>query len=158
MKEIELTKGKVASVDDEDFDSLSIHKWYYHSEGYAARREKGTNKMIFMHRQILGTPKGFDTDHINCDGLDNRKCNLRLASRAQNLFNVKIGRGNKSGYKGVSWHKAAKKWEACIKANGKKLYLGCFATTELAAAAYNKAAVKHFGQYARLNNIGQEKI
>lgn len=134
MKEIKLTKGKVALVDDEDFDLLNRHKWSCQvGTSYAGRREK--NKIIYMHRQIVIPRKGLVVDHINGDGLDNRRSNLRAISHKENIRAMRWNRRNKSGYMGVSWHKAAKKWEACVTRNCKKVYLGVFANKKDAATA-----------------------
>ena len=106
-----------------------------------------------MHRVILKTPKGMDTDHRNGDGLDNRRCNLRICTKSQNSINRKMQSNNTSGYRGVYWHKRDKKWLAHIKIDGKKINFGYCSTKEQAAEAYNEAAKKHYGEFARLNII-----
>ena len=100
-KRILLTKNKVAIVDDEDYEWLNQWKWKYHKDNYGYRTVK-YNKSIFMHRIINKTPDGLFTDHINREGLDNRKCNLRTVTRNQNIFNSKPRKNNTSGYKGVT--------------------------------------------------------
>lgn len=122
---IKLTQGKVAIVDKEDFDFLNQFKWHYDKvTGYAKRHIR--NKSIYLHKLINNTPEGFQTDHINRNKLDNRKENLRTCSRNLNQRNQDIDKTNTSGYKGVSWSKSMKKWEAFLFKNNKKINLGYF--------------------------------
>lgn len=92
-------------------------------------------------------------DHINGDGLDNRKSNLRICNGSQNRCNKGKPKNNTSGYKGVTWHTPNKKWVAQIAVNGKHSYIGSFKTKEEAAKAYNKKAKELHGEFARLNNL-----
>lgn len=147
MKLIPLTQGKFAKVDDEDYNDLSRHKWRLCSNRYAGR----LSKTIYMHRVVAKTPPGMDTDHINGDTLDNRRSNLRTCSATENQRNRSKNSSNKSGYKGVSWNINAGKWRATITVNRKNIHIGYFATAELAAQAYDDAAQKHGGEFARLN-------
>lgn len=151
MKKIPLTKGKFAIIDDEDYSLVSKYKWYY-SHGYAVYKNKN---ILFMHRLILNTPKESYTDHINGDKLDNRRCNLRLCSKSQNGANCKKTQKKKtsSKYKGVCWDKIRKKWKASIKFNYLGINLGYFLNEQDAAKAYNEAAIKYFGEFAKLNKI-----
>lgn len=156
MKKIKLTQGKVALVDDEDFEELNKHKWFIYSIGYAARYiriNKTKRKMISMHRIIMGRPAGMEVDHINHNILDNRKKNLRIVTHGQNMYNMKLSKSNTSGYKGVSWSKTAKKWSGLIQVNNKSIWLGNFKIKEDAAMAYNEAARKYHGEFAKLNKI-----
>lgn len=158
-KEIPLTQGKVALVDAEDYAYLSQWKWHAMKQKngiyYAVRNivKDGKQTTIRMHREIMKTPKGMDTDHTNGNGLDNRKENLRICAHSQNQKNCKKYNNNSSGYKGVCWHTRDKKWAVGIQMNGEKIYLGLYVTKEKAAIAYNEAAKKLFGEYARLNII-----
>lgn len=151
---IPLTKGKEAKVDSEDYDRLSKHKWYTHTSGkneYA--RRCGPDGRFYMHREILGAPEGMQVDHINHDGLDNRKCNLRIATPSQNMCNQKSGRGQ-SRFKGVSRTESGR-WASEIWVNSKKHYLGRYDTEEDAARAYNRVAEKYHGEFAKLNEVGE---
>ncbi|WP_061576552.1 HNH endonuclease [Bacillus licheniformis] len=158
-KEIILTNGGVCLVDEEDFYYLSKFKWHKRkSDGYVARTvyDKGTFKTIRMHREILKPPPELVVDHINRDKLDNRRENLRIATRSQNTANSIKPSTNKSGYKGVHYRKDQRKWRACIRVNQKNISLGQYDDPEKAARAYNKAAVEYFGEYARLNELPKE--
>lgn len=153
MKEIPLTRGLVALIDDADFDAVSAYKWYAaHRKGGAtfyARRTVNPSQTILMHRAILCAPSGVGVDHINCNGLDNRRSNLRLATSAQNAKNRGMHPGNTSGYKGVCWHPSANRWQAQIKVDGRNKYLGLFPTPVEAHAAYCAAAKELHGEFAR---------
>ena len=157
-KTIELTRGKVALVDDEDFELVSRWRWVAmrNPKGgnwYAIRRdwEREGAPTVYMHRVIIGARRGEHVDHRNGHGLDNRRANLRTASPQQNSMNMRRKSNASSRYKGVSWNKSRSKWEVRIKADGKNLYLGRFADEEEAARSYDRAAVEHFGEFARTN-------
>jgi len=159
MQLIELTgiRGKNAftMVDDIDFEYLNQWKWQLR-HGYATRNKeiKGKYYHVFMHRLINKTPDGLFTDHINLNKLDNRKTNLRNANKAQNSTNRIVRKDNTSGYKGVVWHNVGNGyWKAYITIEKKHKHLGLFRDKIQAATAYNEAAIKYFGQYARLNII-----
>lgn len=141
MKTIELTQGKVALVDDEDFEELNQHKWYAHKDGntfYAGRSINKPHPMtIHMHQAIMNAPKGVDIDHINGDGLNNLKSNLRIVTHRQNTQNRHATKS--SIYPGVGWHERDKKWRAYITINGKQKHLGHFDVEAEAYAAYLKA-------------------
>ena len=155
MKKIPLTQGKFAIVDNEDFDSLNQHKWFY-NQGYAVRNsslKNGKRKILLMHRVIVGIKNNDEVDHISGNTLDNRKNNLRTLNHFENCFNRIINKNNNSGYKGVFWHKLTEKWVAQIRLNRKAIHLGLFDLKEDAAKAYNNAAQKYFGEFSRLNEI-----
>jgi len=159
-KEIFLTKGFVAIVDDEDYEEISQWLWYpqkgvntyyavrnsYVSEDFEKR------KSISMHRQILDFPP-YHVDHKDGNGLYNVRLNLRKSSKAQNAHNQKPQRGRSSKYKGVRWHKHSERWTARITHKGNAFFLGAFHCEKEAAEAYNKAALNYFGEYAKLNEV-----
>ena len=164
--EIPLTQGKVALIDEEDFDLVTGYRWHTRKHGgkyYAqatVRLDNGMQTTIKMHRLIFGLsdPKTH-TDHINGDGLDNRRENLRAASCAQNQYNRGAQVNNKSGYKGVYWDRRRGKWVATIKVNRKTNYLGCHATPKAAHMAYCKAAIEMHGEFCNFGALesGQKK-
>ena len=153
MAQIRLTQGQYAIVDNEDFARLNSFKWYANKMGntyYAVRNSK--QKSIHMHREILGLKSGDGllTDHINGNGFDNRRVNLRRCTRSQNQHNMHSIWGT-SKYKGVSWHKAGKKWQARICVDGKRIHLGLFDSEIEAARIYNQKARELFGEFAKPN-------
>lgn len=156
MKKIQLTKGMFTLVDEEDYDMLNKHRWWACNgngiwyAGRTARDVNGKRITILVHREIMNVPLGMEIDHRNRDGLDNRRCNLRICSHSQNQKNRKIQKNNKSGLVGVSWNKQHKKWEACVH-NGKSIHLGLFDDKIEAAHAVDKKAKEFFGEYAVLN-------
>lgn len=155
MKEISLTQGKVAIVDDEDFERINQYKWFASWDGhnwYAVRggtRIAGNRKLIRMHREIMNAKKGEEIDHCNGDGLRNLRENLRLCTTQQNAFNKNAHKDNKLGIKGVTWAKHARKFRAQIKANSKIIHLGYFNVLGDADSAYRIAEEKYFGEFAR---------
>lgn len=152
MKTVQLTQGKVALVDDEDYQIVAHYKWHY-AEGYArtdVKREDGKYRSVSMHRLILSTPKGMETDHLNGDGLDNRRKNIRICTKGENLRNVGRRKNNSSGMKGVYRHRDDK-WVAQIRLHRKSYFLGVFSDKIEAAKAYNEAAKIYHGEFARLN-------
>ena len=163
MKYITLTRGYSAIVDDEDFDKLSKYKWQYHL-GYAKRGKYNksikNNDNIKMHIQITNCQKGMVVHHINHNKLDNRKENLRICSVRDNHKSQllqKEGRGYTSKYQGVYLKKKTGSWVARIKVNYKNIPLGEFRIEDQAAAAYNDAAKKYFGEFAVLNDVPKIK-
>lgn len=154
MRYINLTQGKRAIVDDEDYELLCKHKWYY-DLGYAKRNivVGGKRNLLRMHREILNAPDGLSIDHINGDGLDNRRENLRACTTSENQRNRGEQRNGTSGFKGVSWRKKDKGWRAQLWHLGKAIWLGCYKTKEEAALAYNKKAIELHGDFAKLNVV-----
>lgn len=158
MKTIELTQGKVALVDDEDFDRVSQFKWCASKHPqknsiiwYAVRtvRISRTAKTVRMHRFIL--PGYAEIDHCDCNGLNNQKFNLRPATSSNNKANRRKSVHCSSKFKGVNWRKAQQKWCARIKLDKKEKWLGYFDDEIEAARAYDREAKKQFGEFARLN-------
>lgn len=160
MKKIDISSKRhpntFAIIDDEDFEYLNQWKWYYH-QGYAHRTlhlNSKKAKTISMHRTIMKEPKDKLVDHINMNGLDNRKSNLRICNKKENSRNSGIQKNNKSGYVGVSKNSSSKKlWQVRIGYNGNKIHLGYFNDKIEAAKAYNEKALELYGEYARLNII-----
>lgn len=156
MKLIPLTRGKFAKVDDADFDWLNQFKWRAVEKCknfYAVRhlRFKGVRKTVGIH-QLLSAVMGFSRpDHKDGDGLNNQRHNLRRASKSENGGNRKLNCNSRSGFKGVYWNAESRKWRASIRKDGKSKYLGDFLAAEDAAHAYDAAAIKLFGEFARLN-------
>ena len=151
MKEIKLTRGKVALVDDADFEQLSRFKWSAHESSgrfYAVRYDPAGN--VKMHRQILQAPQSIPVDHRDGDGLNNQRSNLRLASASLNIANERT-RPHSSQFRGVSWNKKRNRWVAIIGHRYRLHYLGSYAIEEDAARAYDAEALKRFGEFARLN-------
>jgi len=161
-KEIPLTQGKVAIVDEADFGYLSQFKWCA-SKGkttyYAMRSlvHNGKNTTIYMHRAIMNPPFDLQVDHRNMDGLDNRRANLRICTNSQNHMNAKKRGGHSSSYKGVSWRKARRKWRARIMVNKTEEVLGSFDDEREAANAYNARAKELFGEFAKLNIVEEQR-
>lgn len=157
MKKIPLTQGKFAIVDDEDYKYLSQWKWSAlknRNKYYAVRNAKSNGKrtMITMHRQIMQALPNLLIDHINGDGLDNRKGNLRICQNSDNQYNGQAqNRTTSSKYKGVSWSSLRRKWRSQIGYKGKKLHLGYFDNEINAAKAYDIAAQEYAGKFARIN-------
>jgi hypothetical protein len=162
--EVPLTQGYVALVDAEDYQRVMQFKWYAHvhhrkdgsiSAVYAQRmlpETPGKRPMEHMHRFILNiTDPSIQVDHKDHDGLNDRKSNLRAATKNQNQHNVPIRRDNTSGFKGVCWHKQHRKWVTTIQVNNKPLHIGLFLDLVEAAHAYDAAAIKYHGKFACLN-------
>ena len=155
-KRIKLTKGKVAIVDASDYDALMKFKW-------CARKNRGANvfyamaylgkdegrKSYYMHSLLLDRPKGMEIDHINGNGLDNRRSNLRICTRSENEMNRGKNKNNTSGYKGVCWNKNDKRWYVKIGLNNKQINLGRFSDKLEAYKAYVSACKKYHGKYAK---------
>lgn len=148
MKEIMLTRGQVALVDDGDYAWLSRWKWCARKgrsgKFYAARSQR--HKTVLMHRVIIGAKEEEEVDHKKGNTLDNRRRNLRLCTPTQNKRNSRLRKDSTSGYKGVTFNKSTQKWHAQIN-----MFLGSYSTPEAAARAYDTKAVELFGEFARPN-------
>jgi len=152
MKQIPLTQGKFALVDDEDFDFLSQWKWTYHCAGYAYRMiwypEIKKQKSVLMHRLVTDCPPDMEVDHINHNRLDNTRGNLRVCTRKQNGANLRITSRNKSGFKGVSKNHRTGAWTARIRRNNKSCHIGDFKNIEDAVMAYRLTIALEHGEFA----------
>lgn len=157
FRRIPLTQGKYTIVDPDDFEKLSQYKWYA-AKGvhtfYAQRaiHKDGKRKTILMHRQVMHAEKDILVDHINRNGLDDRKANLRFATYTQNAWNCerKVSTDS-SKYKGLCWEKDNRRWRVRISINNKSKHLGFFDDEKEAAGVYDAAAKKYRGEYAFLN-------
>jgi len=152
MKYISLFSKEQVKVDDEDYEELSKHTWYL-VQGYARKYDKDGHG-TYMHRELNKTPKGFVTDHINGNKLDNRKSNLRNATVSQNGANSVKRTGCASKYKGVSFHRPYNKWKARITINQKEVFLGYHEDEVDAAIAYIQAVTYYQGDFAKVDMSG----
>lgn len=151
---VTLTKGFEAIIDAADVALVDNGNWYAlvnRQTVYAARTVgRRVDKVgVLMHRVITSAPHGMDVDHINGNGLDNRRSNLRLATRSENMRNSRQSSANTSGFKGVGWSKRDNNWRASITIDGRQHYIGAFSTPEIAHAAYMEVAERLFGEFAR---------
>lgn len=161
MKKIKLSNSdECAFIDDEDYKLVETYKWRRNAQGYAVSRlytriAKGIRHAtdIRMHRLIMGEPTGMEVDHIDNNGLNNQRGNLRVAAHWQNLANRPIQKNNTSGYRGVTWSKQNKKWYAQIYVDSKTISLGFYDDIKDAARAYNEAAIERYSEFARLNKL-----
>ncbi len=158
FRKIRLTEGKCAIVDQQDFYWLNNFDWFAKRNNksfYAVRFDNDCEKwpkMVSMHRQIMGSPEGLLVDHRNLDGLDNQRSNLRIATNSQNKCNCERDKTNcTSKYRGVSWDKRGKYWVVYVQSKGKQRRIGKFDDEIEAAKAYDEAARKYHGEFARLN-------
>ena len=158
MKVINLTQGKVALINDVDFAYLNQWKWYAHFDGFNWYAERKPRKICFrMHRLILSRKLGHanfkQVDHVDGNGLNNLRSNLRASTCQQNHFNKRKAQNKSSQFKGIYWNKQLQKWRVQIRVNKKLIEVGCFHSEIQAAKAYDKMAKKHFGNRAKLNKV-----
>lgn len=151
------TKHKIPfEIDDEDYDFVSQHAWCRSCSGYIVGWVRGKTRRL--HRVLMNTPDGFDTDHIDGNRMNNKKSNLRICTHSENVYNSSPSRDCASKYKGVGWNKQNKKWTSNIRFNGKLTHLGYFRDEKVAAQTYNDAAIRLFGKFARLNTFEAHNI
>lgn len=161
MKQIKLTQGQYALVDDEDYEDLNKQNWcvaytnVYRAVGYS-KRVNGERTTIHMSRVIMNAKKGEMVDHRNHNTLDNRKNNLRICTNSQNQMNSLPQENGASKYKGVHWRKNRKHWMARIMVSGKEMYIGSFDNEISACHAYDEKAKELFGKFAYLNFEGEK--
>ena len=153
---VPLTRGKYSLVDAKDFHLICNHLWFARKDGmncYAAnwrgKNSSGNRIMILMHREILGLYNWMETDHRDLNGLNNRRLNLRPATHSQNRANARIYTNNSSGYKGVYYD--GHSWIGFVGGGKSREYLGCFKSAEAAGRAHDSAAIRKFGEFAKLN-------
>ncbi len=156
MKELSLTKGKFALIDDEDYYIISFFTWYAAKDEntfYANTSVRLNNKLIIlrMHRFLLNLKSGEQVDHRDGNGLNNQKANLRICTHSQNCMNMKGHKNSTSKFKGVSWNKRYNRWVAQICLNRNIIFLGYFKNEVKAAGIYDTKAKELFGNFARLN-------
>ena len=152
---IPLSNGQFATIDAVDVPLVEGYNWTaavrkHTTHVFRGSTVEGKHRWVWLHRVIAKTPDGMFTDHTNGDGLDNRRCNLRLATKAQNNRNQRMTERNTSGIKGVSWHKKDKRWRACIHVHDRYIHLGHFKTIDEAQRAYEKASAELHGEFGRL--------
>lgn len=155
---IQLTKGKYTEVDDADYDFLNQWKWWIGSDGYAVREQSlGTingiykRKTVLMHRLLMNPPIGQEVDHANRDRLDNRRSNLRLATRSQNMANKTVQKRRYNLPRGVTFNRTPRSkqpYTASVMKEGKRYFLGHFYDLESAVEAYRRKKVELFGEFA----------
>lgn len=163
---IPLSRGLFTLVDGKDYadhikgfgERGEDAKWYAAGRTggfYAARGVRmecgGRKEIIYLHRLIVGAAPGLEVDHINGDTLDNRRANLRVCTRAENARNLAKRPGGSSRFKGVSWSSGDRRWRAFIRVDRRQISLGSFRAEQDAARAYDDAAIREFGEFARTN-------
>lgn len=159
---LRLQNGFTTLIDAEDYDRISKYSWYARQDGNVwyvqcnYTNQLGKRTTFRLHREILNAPQGISVDHIDGNGLNNVKENLRLCTHAENHGNRRVQVNNTTGYKGVTFNKKYNKWKSRIHYRGKRYELGEFRSAEEAALAYNSKAIELFGNFARLNIIGEK--
>lgn len=156
-RSIPLTQGKVTWVDQADYEMLSQFQWHAQRRRQAFYAVISANQRTrLMHRFLLLPDPEQDVDHVNGDGLDNRRRNLRVCTTRENQRNAHKPRGGTSWHKGVSWHKRGQRWQSQIQDCGKIYYLGWFRDEVDAALAYDLAALERFGEFAAPNFLRRQ--
>jgi hypothetical protein len=152
---VPLSRGYEAIIDTADIPLVAEYGWFAITPSHTVyartnMREGGKQASVLMHRLIIGARDGEIVDHVSCNGLDNRRSNLRIATPSQSTQNQRRLSTNKSGFKGVHWHNQNHVWRAQIQINGKRRHIGCFETAEAAYEAYCLEASRLFGEFARV--------
>jgi hypothetical protein len=161
VKRVQLTRGFYALVNDEDFEKVNQHNWCATPKRYtwvACRSVwyDGRNHMVYMHRVITGAVHGELVDHINGNGLDNQRHNLRICTKAQNNQNRRRAQStNTSGYRGVFYEKNIRKWRAQISMDNKNIHLGVFTSKANAARVYKRASRALYGEFSPIGGTLQ---
>ena len=148
-------------IDDEDWEMVKLYNWHIEYAPATLTYYVNTNKCdnngkqhnLRLHRYLTNCPKDKMVDHINHDGRDNRKSNIRICTHEENQWNRYKKRNNNNRYKGVSKSKKSKKWRSYINVNTKAIYLGSYPDEISAAKAYNEAAIKYYGEFALINDL-----
>jgi len=163
MKLLPMSQGYETMVDDDVYEWAKKDTWCAKKDKHTtyARRYEGSGdnqKVIYLHREIMGTPSGEDCDHKDGNGLNNQRSNIRNATRSQNQMNSRKvvsqnGKATSSRYKGVYWNKHGGEWKAGIQIRGKTIHLGRFVSEKDAARAYDKEATRLFGEFAKVNAV-----
>jgi len=153
---VTLTRGYTAIIDAADAPLVAGFNWSAMTTSgliYAQRKDYSSDKprTVLMHRAIMDEPNGLEIDHIDCNGINNQRANLRVATRSQNMCNRRLSGKNSSGLKGVTWYKRGGKWAAQIFANKQRIHLGYHATPEAAHEAYAEASARLHGDFGRLS-------
>lgn len=155
---IPLTQGEIAIIDSEDFHIVSGYRWHvskYKNVQYAlsAKWNKGNPSTILMHRLVMNLKRydGLMIDHINMNGLDNRKINLRFTDFSLNAHHCKLLSSNTTGFRGIAWNNIRCAWQATIRVYGKRYFLGYYSSKRNAALAYDAAALRYKKDHATLN-------
>lgn len=171
MRKLTTDNGYTFMIDDMDYLIVSKYHWIGwvsqkrlsdgslgvpHVYVYAHFYKNNKDSQLLLHRLIMDAPSDRQVDHIDGNGLNNCKSNLRLCTLPQNLMNKCKKPTNTTGYKGVYRHKGTRKWRAQISTNNRAMHLGSFTTKEQAALAYNAAAFKYYGEFAKLNQLTKE--
>jgi hypothetical protein len=160
LKSIPLTNGWAAFVDDEDYERLATMAWYARQEshttyvsGYAPSSGygKGDYSRVLLHAFLMSPPSGLEVDHIDGDGLNNQRGNLRIVTHQQNMLNRRMQRNNRSGFRGVHFLSRTQTWRVGLKINGTLIHRYGFVTPEEAAHTYDELARHYHGAFARLN-------
>ncbi len=150
VQQVELRPGVVALFDDDDAPEILTRRWRLHTAKSGKQYAVTGKRSVFMHHSVISPRPGLYIDHINGNGLDNRRSNLRLCTHAENMRNRRP-QGGSSRFKGVSLNRATGKWRAGITLDGRTISLGTYENERDAAAAYDAAAARLFGEFAATN-------